>query len=142
MPSLARTLEFPEPDERTPETAALTALVRFCAESERPPTTAAVLQAFAGTVHADLFAAVLASLESESMEDAALEVEIREGLARWWHRARLEGRPVPAAGIAPLPTIEGRRLEQLEYVHRARQGASAPPRPSRPSRMAPGVAMI
>lgn len=138
LPSLARTLEFPAPDERTPESAALTALVRFCAESERPPTTAAVLQAFADTRHADLFASILAGMESEPMDDAALEAEIRGGLARWWHRARLEGLPVPPAEVAALPTAEGRRLAQLEYVHRARQGAVAPPAIEPPDAPGPG----
>ncbi len=42
-PGLARSLAFPPPDESTPEAAALTALVAFCAEAEGPLTTAAVM---------------------------------------------------------------------------------------------------
>ena len=125
VPALARSLEFPAPDDPTPEARALTALVRFCLESEHPPTTAAVLQAFTDTSHGDLFASILASLENEPLDDPAVEAEMREGLARWWHQARLEGRPAPASGLGELPSAEGRRLEQLEFVHRAQQAGSA-----------------
>lgn len=72
------------------------------------------------------------------MDDAALEAEIRGGLARWWHRARLEGRPAPPAGMAALPTDEMRRLAQLEYIHRARQGTVAKTQIEPPDAHGPG----
>jgi len=132
LPALARSLEFPSPDTRTPESAALTALVEHCAESERPPTTAYVLQAFAGTSHADLFASILSDLPNEPLEDDAIEAEMREGLTRWWHQARLQGRPAPAAGMPELPSSEGRRLAQLEYIHQAQKGAASTHLPADP----------
>jgi len=115
LPVLARTLTFPEPDERTPEAAALTALVRHCAEAEEPPTTAGVLQAFADSPHAGLFASILGTAEDDLLDDLALEAEMREGLDRWWQQARRSGRPAPAAGDSLAPE-EGRRLQQLDYV--------------------------
>jgi len=121
----------------------LTALVNFSVESEHPPTTAAVLQAFAGTSHGELFASILGSLETEPMDDVAIEAEMREGLTRWWHQARLEGRPAPTSGVAPLPSAEGRRLEQLAYVHRIQQGGSGRPAVEPPDAHGPeGSAVI
>ena len=112
-PALGRTLEFPVPDERTPDAAALAALVRYTAETAYPPTTAAVLQAFAGTPHAEVFASILAAMEEEPLDDTALESEMKEGLSRWWQQARRSGRPAPAADEAGE---EARRLQQLDYV--------------------------
>jgi hypothetical protein len=114
LPVLARTLTFPEPDERTPEAAALTALVRYCAAAEDAPNTAGVLQAFADSPHAGLFASILATAEDDPMDDLAVEAEMREGLDRWWQQARRSGRPAPAPDT--LAPEEGRRLSQLDYV--------------------------
>jgi DNA primase len=131
VPALAKTLAFPEPDERTSETAALTALVGHCALADPPPTTAGILQAFADSPHAGLFASILAAAEDDPLDDLAVEAEMREGLERWWQQARRYGRPAPAAG-AVLPE-EGRRLEQLDYVRQraagdaARRGFPEPP---------------
>ncbi len=121
LPSLARSLEFPTDDDSGTEAAALTVLARFCTAGAEPPTTAGVLQAFAGTPHADLFAAILGADTNETMDDLALETEIREGLARWRLRARLEGR-AGEADPATLPAAEARRIAQLAYVQRAQGG--------------------
>ena len=126
LPSLAKTLDFPEPEERTPDAAALTALVRHCVAAPEAPTTAAILQAFAGTPHAEVFGSILAAMEEEPLDDVALESEMKEGLARWWQQARRSGRPAPAGDEGGE---EARRLQQLDYVRRrldgrAREGPS------------------
>jgi hypothetical protein len=126
LPALARTLEFPEPDEHSPDAAALAALVRHCAGCPEPPTTASVLQAFADTPHAAVFASILAAMEEEPLDDVALESEMKEGLARWWQQARRSGRPAPAGDEAGE---EARRVQQLEYV-RQRLDGRAPEGPS------------
>ncbi len=122
-PALGKALEFPQPEERTPDAAALTALVRHCTAATDVPTTAAVLQAFAGTPHAEVFASILAAMEEEPLDDAALESEMKEGLSRWWQQARRSGRPAPALDEAGE---EGRRLQQLDYV-RQRLSTQDPP---------------
>jgi DNA primase len=120
-PALGKTLEFPQPEERTPDAEALTALVRHCAAAATDaPSTAAVLQAFAGTPHGDIFASILAAVDEELLDDAALESEMKEGLARWWQQARRNGRPAPAGDDAGE---EARRVQQLDYV---RQRLSTP----------------
>jgi DNA primase len=126
LPALARTLEFPEPDEHSPDAAALAALVRHCAGCPEPPTTASVLQAFADTPHAAVFASILAAMEEEPLDDVALESEMKEGLARWWQQARRSGRPAPAGDEAGE---EARRVQQLEYI-RQRLDGRAPEGPS------------
>ncbi|MCC6198290.1 MAG: DNA primase [Burkholderiales bacterium] len=125
LPVLARTLAFPQPEEHTPEAAALAALVKHCAQGAVEPTTSGIVQAFAGTAHATLFDEVLASAEDDPLEDAALEAEMREGLERWWQQARRHGRPAPAAPDTQ-PTEESRRLAALEYVRKRSDEALLP----------------
>jgi DNA primase len=119
LPALGKTLEFPQPEERTPDAAALTALVQYCAAATEAPSTAGVLQAFAETPHAEVFSSILAAMDEEPLDDAALESEMKEGLARWWQQARRSGRPAPAVDEAGE---EARRLQQLDYVRRQLDG--------------------
>ena len=126
LPALGKTLEFPQPEERTPDAAALTALVKYCSAATETPSTAGVLQAFAETPHADVFSSILAAMDEEPLDDVALESEMKEGLARWWQQARRSGRPAPAADEAGE---EARRLQQLDYVRRRLDGR-APEGPS------------
>ncbi len=137
LPSLARTLEFPEPEERTPEALALADLVRYCAQATSPPTTAGVMQAFSDTPHAPIFASVLVYGEEDPLDDAALEAEMREGLERWWQQARLDGRPAPPPRD-DAAAEEARRLAQIQYI-RQRLAGDLPPRdpPDLPSGRAP-----
>jgi DNA primase len=123
LPGLARTLDFPDPDDRTPEGAALAALIKHCAASEVQLTTSGVLQAFAASPHAELFGSILAASEDDPLDDAALEAEIREGVERRWQEARRHGRPAPPAPDS-AETEEARRLRQLDYV-RQRAGDDA-----------------
>jgi len=129
LPSLARTHEFPRPDEHSAEAEALAALVAFCADAAEPPTTAAALQAFADSAHAALFADVLASTPGDALDDVALEAEIREGLERWWQQARRSGRPAPAMPDEAVASEESRRVAQLDYV---RSRAATEPRGAPP----------
>jgi DNA primase len=116
LPALARTLDFPRPDERSPDAEALAALVAYCVEAAEPPTTAAVLQAFADGPHAGLFADILSTASGDPLDDLALEAEIRDGLARWWQQARRNGRPAPEPAPESLAEEESRRIAQLDYV--------------------------
>jgi DNA primase len=128
QPALARSLPFPRPDDGTPEAATLVALVAHCAQAEVPPTTAAILQTFAGTPHASILASVLALAEDQQLDEQGVEAEVRDGLDRWWQQARRSGMPAPAAASSPVATEEERRLQQLDYVRRrAGRGPSEAP---------------
>jgi DNA primase len=133
MPALAKSLAFPPPDESTPEAAALTALVAYCAQGEGPLPTATVLDAFADTAHARVFQSVMASATDHRLDATAIEAEVRDGLARWWQQARRTGIAAPPAEVAPE---EDRRLQQLEYVRRRaaeRVGGPASGNPETPA---------
>jgi hypothetical protein len=116
QPGLAKSLPFPRPDDRNPEAATLTSLVAYCAEADRPLTTAAVLQAFADTPHAAVLSSVLAAATDHRLDDVAIEAEVRDGLERWWQQARRSGMPAPAAPASPAMPEENRRVQQLDYV--------------------------
>ncbi|HUO88506.1 MAG TPA: hypothetical protein VMU08_04970, partial [Rhizomicrobium sp.] len=123
LPELSRSLPFPVPDDRTPESAALGALVHYCSEAQGPLGTAGILQVFAESPHAHLFASILAAAEDDPLDDLAVEAELREGIERWWQQARREGRPVPAMAAGSLPAAESRRIAMLDQAF----GRSADP---------------
>ncbi|MFO1413025.1 MAG: DNA primase [Burkholderiales bacterium] len=128
LPALAKSLAFPPPDETSRETAALTALVAFCAGHEGPPpATDAILAAFADTPHADVMAAVLAAARDQGLADDAIEAEVREGLGRWWQQARRNGLAAPPADVDPE---EDRRLRQLESIRRLMTPPGTPDSPA------------
>jgi DNA primase len=126
QPILAKSLEFPRPDDGTPEAATLSALVAYCAEAPNAPTTAAVLQAFADTPHAAVLASVLAAAEDHRLDDVAVEAEVRDGLERWWQQARRSGMPAPASPVVPAAPEEDRRNQMLEYVRQRAAERTAP----------------
>src|SRR4029079_2171116 len=82
-PSLARRHALPYPDDRTPEAAAWRALVDHCVAASSDPTTASVLQHFAGTAHADVLAEVLASAADQDLSAAQVETQVLAAAARW-----------------------------------------------------------
>jgi len=124
-PALAKALPFPRPDETNPESSTLTALVALCAEADGDLTTARVLEAMAGTPHAEVLASVLATAEDHHLTEDAIEAEVRDGLARWWQQARRSGMPAPAGSAADAAPEESKRVQQLEYV-RQRMAERAP----------------
>ncbi len=113
------------PTRRRPEAATLTALVALCAQTDGDLTTAGVLEAMAGTPHAEVLASVLATAEDHHLTEEAIEAEVRDGLARWWQQARRSGMPTPAGSAADVAPEESKRLQQLEYV-RQRMAERAP----------------
>ncbi len=126
QPRLAKSLEFPQPDDPAPESVALCALVTFCAEAQGELSPGGILQAFTGSAHENLLVDVLAAAEDHQLDTLAVEAQVRDGLARWWQQARRAGAPAPASG-ADSPE-EAKRLKQLEFVRLRVAGiANAPP---------------
>ncbi len=117
-PGLARSLPFPQPDDGSPEAAALTALVRYCAQALGDLTPAGVLQAFQGSPQEALLGAVLAAADDQQLSADAAEAQLRAGLDRWWQAARRAGEPVPNAAGETIPPEEARRLAQLDLVRK------------------------
>ena len=120
-PELARAVALPRTADGTPEGDALAALVEALVGDDAPPSTPAVMQRFAGSPHAGVLAAALATTEDHGLTEEDAEARLREGAARWWLYERRAGRAV-ASGEAPPSGEEAERLRQLEWVRRALPG--------------------
>jgi hypothetical protein len=83
-PDLARRIEVPKPDDAGVDGAALAALVGFCLDSDAPLTTAGVMQHFAGSAHDAVLLAALTAGESEGLSAESLEIQLTEGVKRYW----------------------------------------------------------
>jgi DNA primase len=118
-PALARTLEFPKPNDGNPDSAALVALVDHCAAAEGELTTAGVLQHFADSPHEAVLAGVLATADDHGLTVELAESHLREGLERWWQQARRTGSAAPAAAEGGQTDEEIQRLRQLQFVRKA-----------------------
>jgi DNA primase len=122
QPALARSLEFPRPDDGTPDGAALIALVDHCATAEGELTSAGLLQHFADSPHEAVLASVLAMAEDHGLTMALAEAHVREGLERWWQRARRSGAAAPAPQAGGQTAEEVQRLRQLDFVRQTAAG--------------------
>jgi DNA primase len=81
-PSLASRHELPLPDEPGPEAAAWRALVGHCTTAGQP-TTASVIQHFAGTEHAVVMAEVIASAADQALTVEQAETQVVAAATRW-----------------------------------------------------------
>jgi len=110
-PSLARRHALPLPDDRTPEAAAWRALVEHCVAASSDPTTASVLQYFAGTAHADVLADVLASAADQELSSEQVETQVLGAAARW--RQADEQRALHVLLQQPLEQLSAEQRESL-----------------------------
>jgi DNA primase len=127
QPGLARALPFPHPDVSSPDAAALSALVEFCAASDGELSPAGVLQHFVDSPHEAVLASVLATAEDHGLTMELAEAHVRAGLERWWQQARRTGGAAPAAAEGLETPEETKRLRQLEFVRQTVAGDSTPP---------------
>ena len=119
QPELARSGTLPQPAGGTPEEAALSALVAYCAGSEHTLTTAGVMQYFAQSPNEPVLAAALATAEDHGITPELAAVHLEAGVARYWQKVQRAGAGSSATpGDAPTGE-EAERLRQLEMVRRA-----------------------
>jgi DNA primase len=83
-PDLARRIELPRPVDGGVDGAALAALVGFCLDNAAPLTTAGVMQHFAASAHDAVLLAALTAGESEGLSAESLEIQLTEGVKRYW----------------------------------------------------------
>jgi DNA primase len=122
QPALARSLEFPRPDDGTPDSAALIALVDYCATAEGELSSAGILHYFADSPHEAVLASVLAMADDHGLTRELAEAHVREGLDHWWQQARRSGAAAPTPAVGAQTAEEIQRLRQLDFV---RQTAAA-----------------
>src|SRR5271165_134600 len=103
-PALARRIDVPRPIDAGAEGVALGALIGFCVDNDGPLTTAGVMQHFAGTAHDAVFLAALTAGESEGLSAESLEIQLVEGVKRYWtvRQKRTGASDGPGAGAMEL----------------------------------------
>lgn len=113
-PSLARRIEVPRPHDAGADGSALAAVVEFCLSSQAPLTTAGVMQHFAGSAHDAVLLAALTAGESEALSPESLEIQLVEGVKRYWTVRQKRAGPSEPASAASVELSP-------EEVERARQ---------------------
>jgi DNA primase len=123
QPELAATVVLPPDGAATPEAAALAALVAHCRDCAPPPTTPAVMQAFADSPHERVLADALATATDHGLGREQAQAALAEGVARLWEHAARSGhvQGTPAAA-PPRSAEETERLRQLAIVRAAALG--------------------
>ncbi len=127
QPEAARTITIPQPDDATPEGAALAALVGYCSSATGPLSTPGTMQHFAGTAHERVLVSALTAAHDHGVTQELAEQQLRAGASRYWLQAQRSGQTAAAgaetaataAATAELPPEETERLRQLEMVRRA-----------------------
>jgi len=117
-PALARRIDVPRPIDAGAEGVALGALIGFCVDNDGPLTTAGVMQHFAGTAHDAVFLAALTAGESEGLSAESLEIQLVEGVKRYWtvRHKRTGASEGPGAGAMELSPEEMERARQRRLV--------------------------
>jgi DNA primase len=115
-PDLTHRFAVPEPVDAGAEGDALAALVAHCRGSAPPLTTAGVLQQFAGSPHENILIAALTTGEIEGLSGELLEVQLVEGIRRYWLNAQKHGdsaatRQAPPLDLSPEETERARQRQ-------------------------------
>jgi hypothetical protein len=121
-PDLTHRFAVPEPVDAGAEGDALAALVAHCRSGAPPLTTAGVLQQFAGSPHENILIAALTAGEIEGLSGELLEVQLVEGIKRYWLNAQKHGDSAATRHAPPLELSP----EEAERA-RQRQLARQPP---------------
>jgi DNA primase len=124
-PELVRRIAVPKPLGTLGDGAALAALVAFCETSKVALTTAGVMQHFAGGIYEDVFVTALTAAESDGLTGELLEIELVEGVKRYWLNAQKRGDDAESRRAPPaeLSVEETERARQRQLA-RDRVGGS------------------
>ncbi len=114
-PGLARRIDVPTPADAGADGATLAALVAFCLASTGPLTTAGVIQHFADSAHDAVLLAALTAGESEGLSAESLEIQLAEGVKRYW-TLRQKRVGAQAAKSVELSPEEAERARQRKLV--------------------------
>ncbi|MGE5170118.1 MAG: DNA primase [Rudaea sp.] len=110
-PSLARRHVLPPVQEPGPEPAAWNALLEHCGSAPGEPSTASVVQHFAGSEHASLLADVLASAADHALSAEQVEVHVLAAAERL--RRAQEERTLHAMLNQPFDALTTEERETL-----------------------------
>jgi DNA primase len=122
-PNLARRVMVPKPATAEGEGAALAALVEFCERGEAPLTTAGVMQHFAGTTAEPMLVAALTAGASDGFSGELLEVQLVEGVKRYWLNSTKRGETdAPEDMASELSPEETERARQRNLARQSAAG--------------------
>jgi DNA primase len=119
-PDLTHRFDVPEPAGAGAEGDALAAVVAHCRAAAPPLTTAGVLQQFAGSPHESTLMAALTTGDSEGLAGELLEVQLVEGIKRYWLNAQKHG-DSDATRHAPPLELSAEEAERARQRQLARQ---------------------
>ncbi|MGH8713760.1 MAG: DNA primase [Casimicrobiaceae bacterium] len=119
-PDLTHRLAVPEPIDAGADGEALAALVAHCRASAPPLTTAGVLQRFAGSPHEGTLIAALTAGETDGLAGELLEVQLVEGIKRYWLNVQKHGDSAASRHSPPLD-LSPEEIERARQRHLARQ---------------------
>jgi DNA primase len=115
-PTLARRHDLSRVDEPGPEAAAWNAVVDPCLHEAGEPSTASIVQHFAGTAHGELIAQVLASAADQAIGADQVEVDVLAAVQKL--RQAEDQRAVTALLSQPLATLTAAQREMLAKAGR------------------------
>jgi DNA primase len=123
-PMLARRVnDVPKPANADAEGAALRALVEFCERDDVPLTTAGVMQHFAGTPAEPVLVSALTAGASDGFSGELLEVQLVEGVKRYWLNSSKRGATDAPEGVAAdLSPEETERARQRNLARQSSTG--------------------
>ncbi len=122
-PNLARRVMVPKPANAAAEGAALAALVEFCERGDAPLTTAGVMQHFAGTPAEPFLVGALTAGASDGFSGELLEVQLVEGVKRYWLNASKRGATdAPDSVAVDLSPEETERARQRNLARQPAPG--------------------
>ncbi|MDE2357813.1 MAG: DNA primase [Betaproteobacteria bacterium] len=112
-PGLASRHDLPRPEagDQGPEGDALVALLDHCCTAEGELTTAGVIQHFAGSLHAEVYAAALASAADHGLSPEQARTQALAAAERWRHQE--DGRGLTALLSRPLNGLTADERETL-----------------------------
>ncbi|HEX8741287.1 MAG TPA: DNA primase [Casimicrobiaceae bacterium] len=123
-PDVARRHDLPRVLDPGPEAEALGALIDHCRATEGELTTAGVIQQFAGTQHAEVFATVLGAALDQQISGAQAETQVLAAAERWRERERQHGLKALLAQPLDRLSADERRSLAEGLAARAKGGPS------------------
>jgi DNA primase len=115
-PALAHKHDLPRVDEPGPEAAAWNAVLEHCRQEAGQPSTASLVQHFAGTAHGELIAHVLASAADQAIGAGQVEADVLGAVEKLRHAE--DRRLVTALLSQPLATLTAAQREMLAKAGR------------------------
>ncbi len=123
QPLLTKTHDIPHADDRSPEAAALNAIVAYCHQNETAPSVAALIQHFADTEHARLIADMLAANEAQRLSPELNTLQLIAALQRWEDL----GEKQELTELLKRPLAQLTEEERQRLAHFRKKPASAAP---------------